>query len=350
MIHDSATVEYADLAKSPEPSFETQSMEFANHNLSCFERVVSSRMRWLAHDISDVPSYVRAYRNFPAVIAKGAILRRFPLDLKLRTPRLSITARGPRQVFLFKYLGRRSEGGTEVADSPRNLRILADGTVSFVTGAGLSQRSVTLAGVGEDGDLAIFWDLNYAALRLTGRTVIDVGASSGDSSILFALRGARRVVALEPAASGFASLCRNIEANQLGTTIRALRATLASRCGQSSHSWEIGPVNPTGRIPRTSEIVSLDCLTRQFAERDAVLKLDCEGCEYSSILGSDKETLRRYSQILVEYHFGYRNLVTKLLKAGFGARFTKPSYSRPASRGVQPMYSGIILADRRENG
>jgi len=43
-----------------------------------------------------------------------------------------------------------------------------------------------------------------------------------------------------------------------------------------------------------------------------VLKVDCEGCEYGTILCSDNKTLRRFDEIMIGYHHGYKNLVEKL--------------------------------------
>ncbi len=38
----------------------------------------------------------------------------------------------------------------------------------------------------------------YGVLDVSGKVVIDVGASIGDSAIYFALKGARKVIAIEP--------------------------------------------------------------------------------------------------------------------------------------------------------
>ena len=53
----------------------------------------------------------------------------------------------------------------------------------------------------------------YDDLDVGGRTVVDVGAGVGDTEILFALRGARRVVALEPYPSLYGEALINIRAN-----------------------------------------------------------------------------------------------------------------------------------------
>ena len=48
---------------------------------------------------------------------------------------------------------------------------------------------------------------------------------------------------------------------------------------------------------------------------DAVLKMDCEGCEYDSILKTSRDVLRKFANIQLEYHYGFRNLSEKLKRA-----------------------------------
>jgi len=46
--------------------------------------------------------------------------------------------------------------------------------------------------------LEVFDYGEYEPLSVEGRVVVDVGAFVGDSAIYFALKGARRVIAIEP--------------------------------------------------------------------------------------------------------------------------------------------------------
>ena len=52
--------------------------------------------------------------------------------------------------------------------------------------------------------------------------------------------------------------------------------------------------------------------------------MDCEGCEYDSILETANEILQKFSHIQIEYHYGYKNLKEKLESAGFSVKVTKP--------------------------
>ena len=63
------------------------------------------------------------------------------------------------------------------------------------------------------------------------------------------------------------------------------------------------------------------------SEKNLVLKLDCELCEYKIILNTTKEILQRFEMILIEFHDGNRNLIEKLTGIGFkvsilNSRFT----------------------------
>jgi hypothetical protein len=52
--------------------------------------------------------------------------------------------------------------------------------------------------------------------------------------------------------------------------------------------------------------------------------MDCEGCEYESILNENDETLKIFKKIQLEYHYGYEKLKEKLEKLGFRVECTKP--------------------------
>jgi hypothetical protein len=52
-------------------------------------------------------------------------------------------------------------------------------------------------------------------------------------------------------------------------------------------------------------------------EDGSVLKMGCEGCEYESVLNADPGDLAVFSQIVIEYHNGYREIKRHLEAAGF---------------------------------
>jgi glycosyltransferase involved in cell wall biosynthesis len=73
---------------------------------------------------------------------------------------------------------------------------------------------------------------DYDALNADGRDVVDVGAFVGDSAIYFALKGAKRVIAIEPHPGAYAEMLENIRLNNLEGVIVPLNAGLASKPGK----------------------------------------------------------------------------------------------------------------------
>jgi len=59
----------------------------------------------------------------------------------------------------------------------------------------------------------------YEPSNVKDRVVVDIGAYVGDSAVYFALRGARRVVAVEPHPGAFAEMLDNIRLNNMESVI-----------------------------------------------------------------------------------------------------------------------------------
>jgi hypothetical protein len=52
-------------------------------------------------------------------------------------------------------------------------------------------------------------------------------------------------------------------------------------------------------------------------ENGSILKMDCESCEYETILNAKPDDLKIFEQLIVEYHDGYMELRKVLEDAGF---------------------------------
>jgi FkbM family methyltransferase len=149
---------------------------------------------------------------------------------------------------------------------------------------------------------------DYEPLGVEGRVVVDVGAFVGDSAVYFALRGARKVIAIEPHPSAFVEMLDNIRLNNLENVIIPINAGLASKPGKicvknvdTSNTFDTyhGP----GDCPNTVLAVTLSELISRFGidPNDAVLKMDCEGCEFDVIL-NDYDHVRLFRELILEYH------------------------------------------------
>ena len=186
----------------------------------------------------------------------------------------------------------------------------------------------------------------YNDLDIEGRTVIDIGAGVGDTAILFALRGARRVIALEPYPSLYRRALVNIRVNGVEDRIILVNAALGSFDGEVCA--EARDVNgyylfgPSSRCDVRVRMYTLRSLVKEFGvEENSALKMDCEGCEYETVLHADPGDLKVFKEIVIEYHNGYRELKKLLENLGFHVKI-KPIRSSP-----QPIEKqGYIVAKR----
>jgi len=157
-------------------------------------------------------------------------------------------------------------------------------------------------------------------LDVRDKDIVDVGANIGDTAIYFALKGAKHVYAFEPYPYSYNIAKKNIKLNHLENKITLLN----EGCGRSgfvtiredyenSNSADLKNFKKGKKI----KIESLDEIVKRFNLKHSALKVDCEGCEYDLILNASDEALNAFDQIIIEYHYGYKNLIEKLKKSGF---------------------------------
>ena len=160
----------------------------------------------------------------------------------------------------------------------------------------------------------------YGMLEVKGRDVIDVGASVGDTAIYFALNGARHVYAFEPSKDAYTLAVKNVRSNGLVNKITMINEP----CGSGGDA--------------------LPYILKKYRIRNAVLKADCEGCEYGLILNADRAVLRSFDQIMMEYHYGYRDIASKLKSSGFAVNHTMPRVYSHSDREGRQSALGLIYA------
>ena len=168
----------------------------------------------------------------------------------------------------------------------------------------------------------IFIEESYKELEIPKSTVIDIGANIGDSSIYFALSGAKKVIAIEPQLKSYESLVSNVKLNELEDIVLSLRAGAGSK--HEILSINASKVNPSGSTSlnlkyggEQLEIIDLHYIVDNFLSEVNSLKIDCEGCEYDFIDGASTEDLQRFKKIMVEYHYGPSEIIEKLEQVGF---------------------------------
>jgi FkbM family methyltransferase len=160
----------------------------------------------------------------------------------------------------------------------------------------------------------------YGLLNVRNKIVIDVGAYIGDSAIYFALRGAKKVIAIEPHPLAFKEMLENIKLNNLEKVIAPINAGLASRSGgiciknvnvEETESTYHSPGACDTNVPAItlSEVISKYGVAGDLF----VLKMDCEGCEYDVIL-NEYEHIKLFEELVVEYHGSLENILNMLRK------------------------------------
>jgi len=101
-----------------------------------------------------------------------------------------------------------------------------------------------------------------------------------------------------------------------------------------------------GGSGRLINLYSLKTILSMFNIEEAVLKMDCEGCEYN-LLNEDRDTIRRFKRIQIEYHYGYEELYKYLKDNGFDVKYTKPREIYNAYASNPNMKMGYIYTTRR---
>jgi FkbM family methyltransferase len=172
--------------------------------------------------------------------------------------------------------------------------------------------------------IEIFENKDYE-IEVKDREVVDIGANVGDSSIYFAINGAKRVFAIEPLPSAYSELLKNIELNNLWNVIIPINAASGSNEGEIEVpcNYEISDSitystfskqenkNEICKIPRITLKKILD-----YVKDPYLLKIDCEGCEFDLIL-NEYNDISAFENIILEYHtintgIPYSSILNKL--------------------------------------
>jgi FkbM family methyltransferase len=154
--------------------------------------------------------------------------------------------------------------------------------------------------------------------------------SNGDSSIWFALCGAKRVIALEPYPESYRLAAENMQMNGLDDKITVLNLALSSvksktNFAVSSRNPNANALAPTEHVVKSLHIVfdgSVTIETTTVPElisdysisRVDYLKLDCEGCEYDVLRNLADEMWPLIDEIVLDYHNGLSDLAELMEK------------------------------------
>jgi len=152
---------------------------------------------------------------------------------------------------------------------------------------------------------------------LEGKNVLDIGANNGIFTVLAKSYNSKKIVAVESNIGAFNLLqdntkdCDNViilnKAASANSGERVIVGRQPEFCAHDGRCYVIA--DPKGDV----ETISLKDLLSNFDDEPVVLKMDCEGSEYSIIYGADVKDLKRCSSILIEIH---ENIASVLGKTG----------------------------------
>ena len=294
-----------------------------------------SNPRYLQYCFDSFLYYLKTYKNFYSVIRRKRA-NKFPIYAILRN--------GEHITFHNKF---------EALATAHGLRKCYDINNDILIIKKKDLPLVRLYGWEDNGDLfAIFFEDTYGSLPVKNNDVIDIGANIGDSSVYFALKGAKKVIAVEPLPNNYELAKKNIQLNKLLNKIELITAACSSKSGHMLINPEksgieahlVGGSEATNRIE--IPLMTLEDILKHSNSTFRILKIDCEGYEYEIILSTACETLQKFSHIQIEYHYGYQNLQEKLEKCGFRISITKPSTFRTPLGMNSRMYIGNLYAEK----
>jgi len=167
----------------------------------------------------------------------------------------------------------------------------------------------------------------YSCADVRDGVIIDVGAYIGETSLLFISRGAKRVYALEPVKRHYQNLIKNIARNNLEDKIIPLNygAWFRDTISSINYSGTATGLRVNGSRQVTVKLKDSGDILKTIFDREGridLVKMDCEGCEYS-LLKLDKETIKLSRQYIIEIHGSETPILDKMTDCGYNVKLIK---------------------------
>ena len=165
----------------------------SNKNISLFDKISSHTNFIIKTRGTALFVYYKFYRNYLNILT-CMIRKKYPIEAILRNGRHVTLHDYTEMVALTYFLSMTKNHRNEVEYD------IKENKTTFLSLPYLNNNSkVTLyGGITNSDAVGVFLGNIYEYLPVVGKTVIDIGANIADSSIYFAIRGAKKVIALEP--------------------------------------------------------------------------------------------------------------------------------------------------------
>lgn len=218
-----------------------------------------------------------------------------------------------RDAYHVRRMGRAARGNfANVQHYRQALQPGGEGTVDIRTMDGLV-LTVRKGSMDAENVAEIFLDNCYVRdLLLPDRpVVVDIGGYTGDFAVYAASRlNARRVVTCEPSPHNWLLLKKNVTANHYDDRVVMLNKAVTeggdvmmNTDAPGRDQARVSAYGPTDRERTAVPGITLESIIRDYnLEVIDLLKLDCEGSEYSILLTATSEIYRRIRNIVFECH------------------------------------------------
>ena len=171
--------------------------------------------------------------------------------------------------------------------------------------------------------------------KLQGKIVVDIGAFIGDSSIAYAIGGAR-VHAFEAVPIFAHYAARNAKLNRLDDRISIHPVGLSNRSGLVTNPDKIRSIAsmshnclPDNAASQQVQLVdAVAYMQTHGITRADIVKMNCEGCEYELIGGARLLRYLNPESLLIDYHHGSEPLRKVLAENGYDVEDDNPGEER----------------------
>jgi FkbM family methyltransferase len=153
------------------------------------------------------------------------------------------------------------------------------------------------------------FEMMYGYLDVKGKTVADIGAYLGETTVLFARMGARHINAYEPVYFKYVEF--NLKLNNItNATVYPYGVFI------EEDTYGVATEGTASGMRTGNTQIKVKPIEEAIAD---VVKMDCEGCEWS-LLTTPCAVIKRAEEYAIEIHGAEPPLVRKLERCGFSAK------------------------------